>query len=131
MATRKKISKTAAGVTTTSDLLNENIEIDGKVETFRPTTLDQIWGDEGLSKYQTNDEDEYLARLDDMLFVDLQNHAREVGLRPDVEPRVLKDRLMVEFRRHVASYKLSRTPLNNSGTSNLNPQIKKILREGA
>ena len=28
----------------------------GKVETFQPTTLDQVWGDDGTGKYSTNDE---------------------------------------------------------------------------
>ena len=28
-------------------------------EEFKPTTLDQIWGDTGISKYGTLNEDEY------------------------------------------------------------------------
>lgn len=122
MATRKPKKKSA-------EKLNENIEVDGKVETLNPTTLDQVWGDEGMSKYNTTDESEYFARLDDMLYVDLQNHAREVGLRPDVEPRVLKDRLINEFKKHVASYKgVSASVKNVKGVPS---KISKILREGA
>ena len=34
-------------------------QIDAKEETGRPTTLDQIWGDTGISKYGTNDFEYY------------------------------------------------------------------------
>ena len=122
MATCKPKKKSA-------EVLNENIEVDGKVETRQPTTLDQIWGDEGLSRYNTTDESEYSARLEDMMYVDLQNHAREVCLRPDVEHRVLKERLINEFRKHIAAYRGSKAPIGN--VQNVNSKIAKILREGA
>ena len=39
--------------------ISELSQTHGKVEDFKPTTLDQIWGDDGLSKYQTLDEVQY------------------------------------------------------------------------
>ena len=38
----------------------------GKVEEYQPTTLDQIWGDDGTSLYGTLDEVVYKDRLDQM-----------------------------------------------------------------
>ena len=40
----------------------------GKDETkeFQPTTLDQVWGDTGLWKYNTMNEDEYKDQLKQM-----------------------------------------------------------------
>lgn len=112
------------------ELLNEAIEIDGKIAANKPTALEQIWGSDGLSKYGTMDPDVYATKLNDMLPVDLQNHARDVGLRPDVEPHILRERLMSEFLRHVASFKSGQVNVANSPKS-VPQKIHKILREGA
>ena len=38
----------------------------GKEEgNFKPTTLDQIWGDDGVSKYGTLNEAEYIKKIDE------------------------------------------------------------------
>lgn len=116
---------------TSKEKLSEHIEIDGKIASNNPTALDQIWGVDGLSKYGTMDVDEYTAQLDDMLPVDLQNHARNVGLRPDVEPHVLRERLLAEFQRHVASFKSASVQTKNIKLTNVPKKINKILREGA
>ena len=120
---RKKTSKAT---------MNEAVEIDGKIASDKPTALEQIWGsDGGLSKYKTLDLDVYVARLNDMLPVDLQNHARDVGLRPDVEPRVLRERLIAEFQRHVTSYKNSAQTITSPTPKSVPANITRILREGA
>jgi len=113
------------------EVLNENIEIDGKIASNKPTALEQIWGSDGLSTYGTMDIDVYTAKLNDMLIVDLQNHARDVGLRPDVEPHVLRQRLLSEFSRHVESFKSSQGTVIQSLPSSVPKNIHKILREGA
>jgi hypothetical protein len=113
------------------EVLNENIEIDGKIASNKPTALEQIWGSDGLSKYGTMDMDVYTAKLDDMLPVDLQNHARDIGLRPDAEPHVLRERLMNEFLRHIASFKSGQVQVTASSPSSVPKNIHKILREGA
>lgn len=112
------------------ELLNKNIEIDGKIAANKPTALEQIWGSDGLSKYGTMDLDVYTAKLNDMLPVDLQNHARDVGLRPDVEPHLLRDRLINEFLRHVASFKSGQVETSKVQSS-IPKTVHKILREGA
>jgi hypothetical protein len=122
MATTRKKSK---------ELLNQNVEVDGRSLSNNPTALEQIWGYDGLSKYGTLDVEEYTAKINDMLPVDLQNHAREVGLRPDVEVKVLKERLLREFQLHVASYKGAAKPVINSSAKSLPKDINRILREGA
>lgn len=115
---------------TSKEVLNENTEIDGKIASNKPNALEQIWGSDGLSKYGTMDLDVYTAKLNDMLPVDLQNHARDIGLRPDAEPHILKERLVNEFLRHVASFKSGH--VNVSTAPSLVPKnVHKILREGA
>jgi hypothetical protein len=115
---------------TSKEALNENIEIDGKIASNKPTALEQIWGSDGLSKYGTMDIDIYAARLNDMLPVDLQNHARDIGLRPDAESHLLRERLINEFLRHVASFKSGQVNVK-SAPSSVPKSIHKILREGA
>lgn len=110
--------------------LNESIEIDGKIASDNPTALEQIWGSDGISKYGTMNIDVYTAQLDDMLPVDLQNHARDIGLRPDVEPHVLKSRLINEFLRHLSSFRSGQVK-TSSNKKSLPKSINKILREGA
>ena len=60
--------------------INELSQTHGKVEEYQPKTLDQIWGDTGMSKYKTLEEDKYMDYLSDMNKSDLQNYAEEVGI---------------------------------------------------
>lgn len=115
---------------TSKEVLNQNIEIDGKIAANKPTALEQIWGSDGLSKYGTMDLEVYTAKLNDMLPVDLQNHARDIGLRPDTETHILKERLVNEFLRHVASFKSGQV-VTASTPSSVPKNVHKILREGA
>ena len=48
-----------------------------KVEGFQPSTLDQVWGDTGNTKYGTMDEAEYTDKLKEMNKSDLQDHLDE------------------------------------------------------
>jgi hypothetical protein len=114
---------------TSKEIMNEYIEVDGKISSNNPTSLEQIWGYDGLSKYGTMNEDEYLARINDMMTVDLQNHARDVGLRPDVEPRILKDRLLTEFRRHIGQFR-SVASKKLVKPKPIPSKIQRILKEG-
>lgn len=116
---------------TSKEKLNSVIEVDGKVASDNPTALDQIWGADGASRYGTMNFDEYVAQLDDMLPVDLQNHARDVGLRPDVELHTLRSRLEAEFQKYVASFRGATITTRNSKPSSIPKNIHKILREGA
>ena len=68
---RKKASKSTAKGSTTKkkspEKLNELNQAHGKVEGPEPTTLDQIWGDSGLSKYRTLDASEYEIYLNNLI----------------------------------------------------------------
>ena len=100
----------------------------GKVEEYQPTTLDQIWGDDGTSLYGTLDEVVYKDRLDEMNMSDIQSHASRVGIIPIDNRSMLKDRLVKEFRKHASAYK---KPIDQNEAPDAIPaNIKKILSEG-
>lgn len=99
-----------------------------QVEKFEPTTLDQIWGDDGTSTYGTLREEEYQNRLDDMNMSDLQSHASRVGIIPIDNRSMLKERLVREFRKHVSAYKKPVVTQDESET--VDKDIMKILSEG-
>ena len=100
----------------------------GKEEKFRPTSLDQIWGDKGTWKYSTMDENEYRAMVENMPRSDLSAHAQKVGLIPISDRTQLIKRLTVEFKRHIMAY---RTPQVDGGKNNpISSEAEKILKEG-
>tara|TARA_B100000676_G_scaffold130237_2_gene129300 strand:+ start:648 stop:1022 length:375 start_codon:yes stop_codon:yes gene_type:complete len=108
--------------------LNDLSQTHGKVEKFRPTTLDQVWGDEGSWKYNTMDETEYRGILEGMPKSDLVSHANRIGLIPIDDRTQLIKRLIVEFRRHVTAY---RSPhVQSAQNKPLSKEAEKILKEG-
>jgi|TARA_B110000263_G_scaffold164093_1_gene142903 hypothetical protein len=95
---------------------------------YAASTLDQIWGDTGLTKYQTLDSKEYKQTINNYNKSDLQTHASKVGLLPLDNVTMLKERLMSEFNRHVASY---RKPVDNvNQPQKLSEASKRTLSEG-
>ena len=84
--------------TTSGNKLKKMAQTHGKDESiqpkFEPRTLDQIWGDTGLGKYNTLDEGIYKDRLDNMAKTDLQAHATKVGLVPIDNRSTLTQRLV-------------------------------------
>jgi len=104
-------------------------ETNAKVETFKPTTLDQIWGGTGTSKYGTNDLAEYETRLKGLNQTDLHAHARSLGIMPDSNYSLLMRKLRQAFLEHTNGYKVP-----NSGPSQkpnkMTPAIAKVLAEG-
>ena len=101
----------------------------GKEENdFQPTTLAQIWGDDGLSKYGTLDETEYIKNVNDMHFSDLRTHAADIGLIPIDDRELLTKRVNSEFRRHVNEYTVPKNTVE--GIDDLDERARKILEEG-
>ena len=100
-----------------------------KVENkFEPTTLDQIWGDDGTSEYGTLDYENYKAKVFDMNMSDLQAHASRVGIVPVDNRNMLTDRLLREFSKHVSSFK---KPVEDLAEQQKYPsKIRDILAEG-
>ena len=125
MAAKRKISKK----TTTKKKSVKNLsQTHGKEEKFEPTTLDQIWGDDGSNVYGTMEETNYEGTLDDMNLSDLQAHASRVGIIPIDNRQTLRERLLREFRKHVSAYK---KPIHAvESPSHVDPEVMKILSEG-
>ena len=95
---------------------------------FEPTTLDQIWGDDGASEYGTLDYDSYKGKIFDMNMSDLQAHASRVGIVPIDNRNMLTDRLLREFGKHVSSFRKPAEDLEEQ--QNIPKKIKDILAEG-
>ena len=125
MAAKRKISKKATAKKKSVKNLSQT---HGKEEKFEPTTLDQIWGDDGSNVYGTMEEINYEGTLDDMNLSDLQAHASRVGIIPIDNRQTLRERLLREFRKHVSAYK---KPVHAvEPPSPAAPEIMKILSEG-
>lgn len=108
--------------------LEELSQSHGMEEKFVPSTLDQVWGDEGLSKYGTLDEDVYSDKINEMNKTDLWSHASKLGLVPIDNTSLLKKTLISEFRKHVSGYK--RPPEIKQQQQNISKEVLKILAEG-
>lgn len=106
----------------------ENLSQTHGQEEYKPTTLDQIWGDSGLSKYGTLNEEEYAVQLKEMNRTDIHAHASKVGVIPVDNRDMLNQRLLREFKKHLAAY---RAPVDKKVQKVEVPDnIKKILAEG-
>jgi hypothetical protein len=99
----------------------------GKTERFEPSTLEQIWGDDGFDKYSTLSESTYLEQLNGMTKSDMQAHATKVGLIPIDNVGIMKSKLLREFTKHVNLY---RRPSHSAVKVKLTKEVKDILEEG-
>ena len=100
----------------------------GKVEEFEPSTLEQIWGADGMDTYNTLEVGEYEDQLKGMAKVDMQAHATKVGLIPIDNMDILKQRLVKQFKNHVATYRRPKQVKSND--LRLSKEVKNILGEG-
>ena len=96
----------------------------GKVE--KPLTLNQVWGDDGKSKYGTLDAEKYSGYLNDLNKSDLQAHAVKIGLVPIDDRNSLITRLKKEFNKHVSQYSARALPTKKD----ISKAAKDILAEG-
>lgn len=108
--------------------LQDLTQTDAKEEKGVPTTLDQIWGDTGLSKYGTNNFEEYKNYLNSLNRTDIHAHAVKIGILPIDNHEILIARLQREFMRHSSSFI---TPKKTKGKKQKNSKdILRILSEG-
>ena len=84
--------------------LEEMSQTHGMERKSKPTTLAQIWGDDGTSRYGTMDENQYGTFLQESSKSDLQAHASKIGILPIDNALILRERLLKQFRGHVAQY---------------------------
>ena len=94
----------------------------------RPTTLEQVWGDDGLWKYKTADADEYEKSIKGMTWVDLQAHATRHGLIPTGTRPALEKKLINEFKKHMSTYNVSTA--EQKAPQQVSDKVRKILEEG-
>jgi hypothetical protein len=99
----------------------------GKSEKFVPTTLEQVWGDTGISKYKTMDLGAYSEFLASLNKSDLQAHAVKVSVLPTDNREMLTKKLITKFKEHVAAYRKPEQILSPSPVSS---NALKILAEG-
>lgn len=108
--------------------LTEMKQAHGKQEKFVPTTLDQVWGDTGISKYKTLDEAAYAAELAEMNKSDLISHACKVGVVPADDRERLIKKLLTQFKQHVSQYRVA--SLKPEAPKEVSKEVLKILAEG-
>ena len=125
----RKAKKTTKKTTAKASKLDQMSQAHGKEENYQPTTLDQIWGDDGMGKYKTLDKDEYEKQIRAMGKSELQMHATQVGLIPVDNRETLTARLVKEFRRHVSSYTVPAQ--SKKKASSISSKASKILKEGS
>ena len=126
---KKKTAKKAEGsqkkVTLTDMEQTDGMDQNQKYE---KTSLDQVWGDNGVSEYRTLDAEVYAKTLDNMSKSDLKQEAIRVGLLPIDNVDQLMGRLMRQFNSHVSSYKAPKPIQSNK--VNLSDEAIRILGEG-
>ena len=113
--------------------LNQLSQVHGKLEKPQFTTLDQLWGDTGISKYKTLDASEYVNQLKEMQKTDLHAHAVDIGIIPVDDRETLVKRLIKEFNRHTAEYQRPTNLAKQAELNNKKPvdqNILNILSEG-
>lgn len=111
----------------TSDMIQTHGKEDKRETIRKPRTLDQVWGDTGLWRYNTLEEEEYALQLKGMDKADLQSHATKVGIIPIEDRSQLTKRLMTEFKKHVSMYNAPEPPKSNNQVSE---RAMRILKEG-
>lgn len=131
MANKKKPTKKSAKKTESKakkKSLESLSQIHGKEEKFEPTTLDQVWGESGNTKYGTTDVNDYIRKLEDMNTTDLQTHAHVIGFVPVDDRVTLMKKLIGEFKKHISGFQKPTDQLSRNRP--LSDEVKKILSEG-
>ena len=130
MPRKKSTSKKTTGIKATKKKktkLESLSQTHGKVEKHVPQTLEQIWGDDGVWKYNTMKVDEYKKQLQEYNLTDLQRHASKFGIIPVESRGRLEDTLMKEFKKHVSGYNDGAAP---EEITEISEEAAKILKEG-
>lgn len=96
--------------------------------------LDALIGEDNSNPYKTHDLSAYESYINELNSTDLHRHAQKIGLVPTVDRRVLKDRLVREFKRFVAARTVEFSSLSQKKDlfqPILSKEAQKILREGS
>ena len=95
---------------------------------FQKTTMDQVWGDTGSSKYGTLEDSVYQNKIRNMNRSDLHSHAVTVGILPIDNRDMLTARLTREFKKHVLSFQKPQAKKRKEPA--VSERIRSILAEG-
>lgn len=126
--TSKKSAKTPKKAEAAKKKVKEMTQTHAKEEKFQPSTLDQVWGDTGNTKYGTMDEEKYLNKLQEMNKSDLQAHANRVGMIPIADRGVLTKKLVSEFKKYVSGFRKPDTTINPPPA--ISKEAARVLSEG-
>jgi len=96
---------------------------------YEPTTLDQVWGDEGLSVYGTMNQEEYQSQLDNYNRTDLQAHASRLGIVPLDDRNRLTKTLVSEFKKHVSAFRRP-SEAEKKVEDDTHERVRKLLSDG-
>jgi hypothetical protein len=107
--------------------IEELSQTHGKLENTQYKSLDQIWGDTGLSKYKTTNLQDYTDYINEMNKSDLQAHANKIGLVPIDNREMLTKRLISEFKKFISSFNV---PKSIDNSVDLDKKSKDVLSEG-
>tara|TARA_Y100001973_G_C5199696_1_gene336717 strand:- start:369 stop:776 length:408 start_codon:yes stop_codon:yes gene_type:complete len=127
--TKKTAKKTAKKASASKPKKKEMNQAHGKVEKFEPTTLDQIWGDTGMTRYGHQNEEKYKQSLKEMTKSDIQAHAHFIGLVPVDNREQLEKRLVSEFRKYISGF-VKPSATGNQTHPEISEEGLRILREG-
>lgn len=103
--------------------LNDLQQVNGKDKSSpkaEPTTLAQIWGEDGTEKYGTLVAEEYEKRINSMSRMDLFTHSARFSVTPSDNLPALRKKLMSEFYKHAVKFKSksqSSTTIRGSSTA--------------
>ncbi len=103
--------------------------INGQSADIKPvkTTLEQVWGGDGTSRYGTLDESEYTNKIKTLNKVDLYREAIKNGLMPSENRSQLEKKLIKAFVEHKRKYVAMPAPIQ---PKQISEQARRILAEG-
>ncbi len=103
-------------------------ELDKPLEDkYEPTSLSQLWGDDGFAKYKTFDRDKYKQELDEMNSADLRSHAAKLGILPIPNRDRLTKRLLIEFSRYTSQFQKPKNILDKSPSRESIQIMKEVI----
>ena len=126
---KHSLKKNTAKKNETNMKIQDMHQTHGKVEDFTPTTLDQVWGDDGMTRYGTKSLAEYEEQINDMNKVDIMEEARRVGTILTDNTQEIRRRLIFEFEQYVGQFQPSPKIYANKPHPN-DKEVNKILNEG-
>lgn len=89
--------------------LRKEEETDVSKSKYEITSLDQLFGENGFSKYKTMDIGDYKEQISEMDTASLREHAIEVAhVVPSTNRDRLEKRLLIEFQKHINAYQTPR-----------------------